>query len=68
MSILGSSWREAGYYEDDGYEYTKVDDPQKIRELKGEGRLYIHDGMSMSKVNKCDIITIKHGKYSEEQI
>jgi hypothetical protein len=59
MSILGSNWLPEGYYEDDGYGYTFVDDPERIRELHREGKLYEHDGMSINKVNESDIITIK---------
>lgn len=64
MSILGSSWRAEGFYEDDGYgDYSFVDDPDRIRELHQEGKLLEHDGMSMGEVNKHDPIEIKKGKY-----
>jgi len=65
MSILGSGWLPEGYYEFDGYDYTFVDDPKKIRELHREGKLYEHDGMSIGKVNDNDEVRISHGKYKD---
>jgi hypothetical protein len=65
MSLLFHNWLDKGYYEDDGYGYTKVEDPERIRELKAEGRLYEHDGMGLCKVNKNDEIRLSHGKYKE---
>ena len=67
MSILGSSWMPEGYYEDCGYgDYYIVDDPHKIRELHSEGKLYEHDGISMSKVSKTESIKVKKRKYHNE--
>ena len=62
MSILGSSWLPEGYYEDNGYGYTFVDDPERIRELKKEGKLYEHDGMSINKVSDDHVINLKNGE------
>lgn len=57
MSILGSSWKAEGYYEDDGYgDMTFIDDPERIRELHEKGELFEHDGISMGKVNESDTI------------
>ena len=50
MSLLFRNWLDEGYYEDDGYGYTFIDDPKRIRELHKEGKLYEHDGMGISKV------------------
>ena len=54
MSMLFQNWAENGYYEDDGYGLTKVEDPARIRELQKEGSLYHHDGMGMTKVQEED--------------
>jgi hypothetical protein len=65
MSILGSNWLPEGYYEDDGYGYTKVEDPERIRELQREGKLFEHDGMGMGRVENNDELSITHGKYKD---
>jgi hypothetical protein len=66
MNMLFHNWLEEGYYEDDGYGLTRIEDPVKIHELQSEGRLYQHDGMCMNKVNEDEIITIKKNKYNNE--
>jgi len=59
MSILGSSWKAEGYYEDDGYgDMMFVDDPERIKELHKNGELYEHDGFGMSKVDNNQEINL----------
>ena len=62
MSILGSGYIAEGYYEEDGYGYTIVDNIDEILKLKNEGKLYRADGMGVSKVD-CDERIISTSKY-----
>jgi len=67
MSMFGGGWLEEGFYSYEEYDgYTRVDDPDKIRELHQEGNLFEHDGMGMGKVETHDIIDLKRRKYKGE--
>jgi len=48
--MLFTNWLDEGFYEDDGYGLTKIDDPDKLFEARKSGNLYHCDGFSTTKV------------------
>lgn len=55
MSILGSSWLEEGYYEQDSYgDKTRLTTKEEIKNAFMEGKLYHHDGYGLTKIEDID--------------
>lgn len=59
MGLFFRNWHDEGFYEIDEYDtVTKLENSEDIICAKKEGRLYEHDGMGMTYVDKKDEIDL----------
>jgi hypothetical protein len=57
MGILGSSYLDKGFYEEDcSGGLTRITDKMEISQASRKGTLYEHDGYGLTKVNDDKLI------------
>ena len=57
-----NNYLEEGYYEDNGYNLTKINDPIKIIKLQKERRLYFNNGIATNFVYEDEKLYLENLK------